>query len=98
MHLTESWDIMNTMKLTIACIVTVLTTGAFAGLPAQAHQPASPGCHVASVSRTTQHSIVAPWLRLVTTTTSKCHGRLVTTVAYGPWHTPSGHTDPPFAP
>jgi len=52
--------------------------------PADAARPANPGCHVVSVVETKQHVIGTT--RTVTTTTSKCRGRMVTVVTYGAWY------------
>jgi len=83
MYQTESWTIMNTMKRIALGALVLVATSSIVG-SAEAARPAAPGCHVISVVETKQHVIGTT--RTVTTTTSKCRGRMVTTVTYGAWY------------
>jgi len=74
---------MNTMQRIALGTIALLAPLAVLA-PADAAQPASPGCRIISVVETKQH--VVGMTRSVTTTTSKCRGRMVTTAAYGAWY------------
>lgn len=77
---------MRTMQRTVATLALAAILAAPA-VSASAAKPPAPGCHVVAVAKVVEHYLLGTTgpTRTVTTTTTKCRGRLSTTVTYGPW-------------